>query len=65
MDRCPHCKSDAGFEYRDYGVTIVYTGLWGAGIKGVECSDYEHDRPAPVYCKCVNCGKRTKIKDAR
>ena len=37
MKHCPHCKSDTGIEWRDYGKVHVYFSPFGTGCEGREC----------------------------
>jgi hypothetical protein len=58
---CPHCKSDSGIEVNDYGNTLRYSITFKTGER--EVTEIFSTRPAPKFGKCIECGKRVKIKD--
>jgi hypothetical protein len=60
--KCRLCKSEDGFEYSEYGVTITYH--IGSDGHGEDISIGEPKQHA-VYCKCSSCGKRHRISDVR
>jgi len=59
---CPKCGSMEGYTYKDYGKTFEYVGNFGEAPEVVEIHD---TKPAPKYCKCIDCGKRLKISSVR
>ena len=62
MKECPHCKGTEGVVFSDYGVINTYYQPFG-GVELREIIDTRHTTKAPVYGKCIDCGKRIKLKN--
>jgi len=65
FEECPHCGCKASYSFSDYGATLWYTGIFGKGRIGEECTTITHTRPAPKLAKCDECGKQIKLADLR
>ena len=49
--------------WSDYGKIYQYFQTMGNGIEQREVTEIRDTRLAPIYCRCLECGKRYKIKD--
>jgi hypothetical protein len=63
MDKCPNCGGVDGVEWKDYGNIYTYQLDFGGSLEMREVVHVENKTKTPVYCRCVNCGKRFKIND--
>lgn len=63
MDKCPYCEGDNGVEWKDYGNIYIYQQFFGATIEKREVVDILNKTNSPIWCKCMDCGKRLKILD--
>jgi len=62
LSKCPHCGGVGGYFYNDRDVILQKSGAWGN--ESDQC-EYLHKGPGPIWAKCVECGKRVRVKDAR
>lgn len=61
--KCPHCKSNKGFEY-SYG--IVGNGIVHATFNGKTIhSEREVFDQAPNYVECLNCHKSIDVEKVK
>ena len=63
MTECPHCGGTDGVEWKDYGNVYTYHQDFGNSIERREVVTINNINALPVWCKCMDCGKRIRIKD--
>ena len=61
--KCPKCGSVAGVYWNDYHNTFNYHQVFGGSIEQREVVETTNNTTIPIYCRCLNCDKRFKIKD--
>lgn len=63
LTECPHCGSDDGIHFNDYGNVLSYNVSFGTGEQFLG-EIYNSTKP-PVWGFCNKCKKRVRIKDVR
>lgn len=59
LQACPNCGSTDAFHYSEHGCVLDYVGTFGGSI---EHTQIRYTRPAAVYAKCDQCGKKIKLE---
>ena len=55
---CPHCEGTQGVEFNDYGQYLKYSLTFSGQREFIDMFSYT---PAPVFGKCIDCGKRIRL----
>lgn len=61
---CPYCGGKT-YTFYDHSIKLEYNGCFGKGRAEEECVFFHHTKPAPMYCKCDECGRKIKLSTAR
>ena len=62
-DKCPNCGSPEGVYWNDSGNTFLYNQSFGGSIEEREVMTTTNKTSPVIYCRCLYCDKRFKIKD--